>query len=180
MADVFARWNEGKLRSYLIEITANILRHKDKTGGYLIDKILDAKNRFGSVFCINFNIIFQSFDIHNFLQVYLYQFVVTFYKNAVYFFRFLNQFEPLKCLIGSLQEIDIRNRFQQIIERIDTVAVNGILTEGGGKHNTGTRIHHFRKLQSVKLRHLNIQEKKIDFLIRQLFHGLNRTGIFPG
>ena len=25
-----------------------------------------------------------------------------------------------------------------------------------------------------------IQEKKIDFLIRQLFHGLNRTGIFPG
>ena len=24
------------------------------------------------------------------------------------------------------------------------------------------------------------QEKKIDFLIRQLFHGLNRTGIFPG
>ena len=33
MADVFARWNEGKLRSYLIEITANILRHKDKTGG---------------------------------------------------------------------------------------------------------------------------------------------------
>ena len=25
MADVFARWNEGKLRSYLIEITSNIL-----------------------------------------------------------------------------------------------------------------------------------------------------------
>ena len=45
MADVFARWNEGKLRSYLIEITANILRHKDKSGGYLIDKILDAPDR---------------------------------------------------------------------------------------------------------------------------------------
>ena len=28
MASVFAHWNEGKLRSYLIEITANILRHK--------------------------------------------------------------------------------------------------------------------------------------------------------
>ena len=48
MADVFARWNEGKLRSYLIEITANILRHKDKSGGYLIDKILDAAGQKGT------------------------------------------------------------------------------------------------------------------------------------
>ena len=48
MADVFSRWNEGKLRSYLIEITANILRHKDKTGGYLIDKILDAAGQKGT------------------------------------------------------------------------------------------------------------------------------------
>ena len=48
MADVFARWNEGKLRSYLIEITSNILRHKDKSGGYLIDKILDAAGQKGT------------------------------------------------------------------------------------------------------------------------------------
>lgn len=48
MADVFAYWNEGKLRSYLIEITANILRHKDKSGGYLIDKILDAAGQKGT------------------------------------------------------------------------------------------------------------------------------------
>lgn len=48
MADVFTFWNEGKLRSYLIEITANILRHKDKTGGYLIDKILDVAGQKGT------------------------------------------------------------------------------------------------------------------------------------
>lgn len=48
MASVFASWNEGKLRSYLIEITANILRHKDKAGGYLIDKILDAAGQKGT------------------------------------------------------------------------------------------------------------------------------------
>ena len=48
MADVFARWNEGKLCSYLIEITADILRHKDKTGGYLIDKILDVAGQKGT------------------------------------------------------------------------------------------------------------------------------------
>lgn len=48
MASVFSYWNEGKLRSYLIEITANILRHKDKTGVYLIDKILDAAGQKGT------------------------------------------------------------------------------------------------------------------------------------
>ena len=48
MADVFAYWNNGKLRSYLIEITANILRHKDKRGGYLIDKILDTAGQKGT------------------------------------------------------------------------------------------------------------------------------------
>ena len=33
---------------YLIEITSNILRHKDKSGGYLIDKILDAAGQKGT------------------------------------------------------------------------------------------------------------------------------------
>lgn len=48
MADIFAHWNEGKLRSYLIEITTNILRHKDKAGGYLLDKILDSSGQKGT------------------------------------------------------------------------------------------------------------------------------------
>lgn len=48
MASVFSYWNEGKLRSYLIEITAHILNHKDKTGVYLIDKILDAAGQKGT------------------------------------------------------------------------------------------------------------------------------------
>ena len=30
MADVFAEWNEGELQSYLIEITADILRRIDE------------------------------------------------------------------------------------------------------------------------------------------------------
>lgn len=48
MASVFAHWNEGKLRSYLIEITSRILQHKDKAGGYLIDKILDTAGQKGT------------------------------------------------------------------------------------------------------------------------------------
>lgn len=48
MAAVFSEWNEGKLKSYLIEITANILRYKDKEGNYLIDKILDTAGQKGT------------------------------------------------------------------------------------------------------------------------------------
>lgn len=48
MSSVFSYWNEGKLRSYLIEITANILKYKDKTGTYLIDKILDTAGQKGT------------------------------------------------------------------------------------------------------------------------------------
>ena len=40
--DVFAKWNEGDLDSFLIEITAQIFARKDDDGdGYLVDKVLD-------------------------------------------------------------------------------------------------------------------------------------------
>lgn len=48
LSSIFSYWNEGKLRSYLIEITANILKHKDKYGGYLIDKIQDTAGQKGT------------------------------------------------------------------------------------------------------------------------------------
>ncbi|GAA5150337.1 NADP-dependent phosphogluconate dehydrogenase [Microbacterium pseudoresistens] len=42
IADVFAEWNQGELESYLIEITAEVLRQNDaETGLPLVDVILD-------------------------------------------------------------------------------------------------------------------------------------------
>ncbi|MFT4232947.1 MAG: NADP-dependent phosphogluconate dehydrogenase [Leucobacter sp.] len=42
IADVFAEWNTGELESYLIEITAEVLRQIDaETGAPLVDVILD-------------------------------------------------------------------------------------------------------------------------------------------
>jgi 6-phosphogluconate dehydrogenase len=42
IADIFSTWNEGELESYLIEITAEVLRQVDKdTGQPLVDVILD-------------------------------------------------------------------------------------------------------------------------------------------
>jgi 6-phosphogluconate dehydrogenase len=48
MSDTFAKWNKGDLDSYLIEITADILKYKEKDGSYLIDKILDTAGQKGT------------------------------------------------------------------------------------------------------------------------------------
>ncbi len=48
MHQVFADWNEGKLDSYLIEITRDILGFKDGDGAYAIDYILDTAGQKGT------------------------------------------------------------------------------------------------------------------------------------
>ncbi len=46
---VFSQWNQGPLESYLIEIAADIFRHKDEeTGRYIVDLILDAAGQKGT------------------------------------------------------------------------------------------------------------------------------------
>jgi 6-phosphogluconate dehydrogenase len=49
MAEVFARWNEGRLKSYLIEITAKVLATVDtRSGKPLVDVILDSAGQKGT------------------------------------------------------------------------------------------------------------------------------------
>jgi 6-phosphogluconate dehydrogenase len=48
MSQVFARWNQGKLNSYLIEITADILAYQAEDGTPLVDKILDTAGQKGT------------------------------------------------------------------------------------------------------------------------------------
>ena len=48
MHDVFKEWSEGELKSYLIEITRDILTVKDEDGLPLLDKILDKAGQKGT------------------------------------------------------------------------------------------------------------------------------------
>jgi len=48
MHQVFAVWNRGKLDSYLIEITRDILAYEDEDGKPLVDKILDTAEQKGT------------------------------------------------------------------------------------------------------------------------------------
>ncbi|MBK8946322.1 MAG: decarboxylating NADP(+)-dependent phosphogluconate dehydrogenase [Ignavibacteriae bacterium] len=48
MHEVFKKWNEGELDSYLIEITRDILAYKDEDNLPLVDKILDTAGQKGT------------------------------------------------------------------------------------------------------------------------------------
>jgi 6-phosphogluconate dehydrogenase len=48
MSETFGRWNEGVLKSYLIEITRDILAFKDTDGIPMVEKILDAAGQKGT------------------------------------------------------------------------------------------------------------------------------------
>lgn len=48
MHEVFAKWNEEELDSYLIEITRDILAYKDTDGTAIVDKILDTAGQKGT------------------------------------------------------------------------------------------------------------------------------------
>lgn len=48
MGAAFAKWNEGKLDSYLIEITRDILNYRDEEGEAVVDFILDKAGQKGT------------------------------------------------------------------------------------------------------------------------------------
>jgi 6-phosphogluconate dehydrogenase len=48
MHNIFADWNRGKLDSYLIEITRDIMAFKDQDGSPLVEKILDTAGQKGT------------------------------------------------------------------------------------------------------------------------------------
>ena len=48
IADIFLKWNKGVLDSFLIDITANILKFKDEDGEPMVDKILDKAGQKGT------------------------------------------------------------------------------------------------------------------------------------
>ncbi|WMT56806.1 decarboxylating NADP(+)-dependent phosphogluconate dehydrogenase [Truepera radiovictrix] len=48
LAETFARWNEGPLNSYLIDITATIFRVRDRDGTPLVENILDVAGQKGT------------------------------------------------------------------------------------------------------------------------------------
>merc|ERR1712106_71408 len=48
MSEIFKSWNECELDSFLIEISTNILKYKDESGDFLLEKIRDSAGQKGT------------------------------------------------------------------------------------------------------------------------------------
>ena len=48
ISNTFKQWNEGELKSFLIEITADIFAEDDEASGQIVDKILDSAGQKGT------------------------------------------------------------------------------------------------------------------------------------
>merc|ERR1711983_370609 len=48
MSETFKKWNEGELDSFLIEISTNILKYRDESGEFLLEKIRDSAGQKGT------------------------------------------------------------------------------------------------------------------------------------
>jgi 6-phosphogluconate dehydrogenase len=48
IAEIFEKWNKGVLDSFLVEITANILKYNDEDGEPVLNKILDKAGQKGT------------------------------------------------------------------------------------------------------------------------------------
>ena len=108
------------------------------------------------VFHINLNVIFQPFDVKDAAQLDLHQLVFAFDENrfGVGLCRVLfgrrygfcggvrelgfgclaaGQLVPAQGFVGRLEEVGIADGFEQIVEGIDLIAVEGVLAESGGE-----------------------------------------------
>ena len=48
MSETFKTWNEGELDSFLIEISTDILKFRDDSGEFLLEKIRDSAGQKGT------------------------------------------------------------------------------------------------------------------------------------
>ena len=90
---------------------------------------------------VNLYVVFQSFDVENVVQTNLYELVVTLHVNEYIavirafsmsvcgILRRLFHLKPCQCLVGRFEKLFVADRLQQVIQRIDPVAVQRILAE---------------------------------------------------
>ena len=88
--EVFEAWNKTELESYLIEITANILKVKEADGSYLVDKILDKSAQKGTGKWTNLEAIDLGVDVS----------VITAALNARYMSGLKDERVKLSTIIG--------------------------------------------------------------------------------
>ena len=154
-------------------------------GQHLFERLETQQREDGVWFAfeINLYIVLQAFDVENFVEGYLLEFVVALDKDIGALCRCgcrgaggtvpLGQLEPLQRLLGGLEKIGIGDGLEQVVDGIDLVAVYGILSEGGGKDDATAPLDHVRELHAVEFGHLYVEEDEVDVALRNPFDRLH-------
>ena len=117
--------------------------HPDETrcGQHLLDGLHVHQREYGMgrLFGVDFHIILQTLDVADVVKVNLQQLVLALDKDAGGFllglggsgllFLLLGELEPLHSPVASLKEIGIADGLQQVVQSVDTKAVNRILVK---------------------------------------------------
>ena len=139
----------------------------------------------GRLFGVDFHVVLEAFDVFNAVEVDLQQLVFAFHKYALGFAAATGcgllllpcEREPLQCAVAGLQKVDVAYGLHQVVERIDAVAVEGILLKRRGKHHPGALGQHARQFKPVELGHLNVEECQVHWIVGEALHGIYRVGI---
>ena len=126
---------------------------------------------------VDLHVIFQPLDIENPLQLDLPQPVFGLDEEALRScgrrgrFGTVFQFEPCQRLVRRCEEVGIADRFEQVVDRVDAEAFDGVAAESCGEDHARVGGEHPRELHAVQPRHLNIAEKQIDRTVAQHAEG---------
>ena len=82
-------------------------------------------------------------------------------------------------LLQAEQETFERDGFQEIVRHIQFEPFESEVPVGRGQNHLGPLVERPQKLQSVQLRHLDIQEEQVDGLLPQKFVGIQCVGALP-
>lgn len=126
----------------------------------------------------NFHIVLETLDVEDVVEVDLQQFILALDKDAGGFLLatatfLVHQFVPLQCLVAGLEEVGIADGLGEVVERVDAVAIDGILAEGGGEDDARGLGQHLAELQSVEVGHLDVKENEVDGVVGKSFEGVH-------
>ena len=118
-------------------------------------------------------VVLQSLDIENIVEVEAQQLVFALHKEETVLqmdVLLLLCGEQLQRLVRGLQEVLIADGLQQVVERTDTEAFDGILREGCGKDDLCLMGQDLGELDTTEFWHLDIQEQQLYGVVTHVAH----------
>jgi hypothetical protein len=85
--------------------------------------------------------------------------------------------EPLHHFLCRTYELIIRDWFQQIVDGVHLITLDGILRKGCCQDNFCGGWYDLRELQSTEVRHLNVEIYQVNPIITKILYGIHSVGV---